>query len=92
MGLPYSDSFYEEFYDVINSVWAEETRDRNLSPCRVKVFNLFHVVQTSCEVQPSSYSMGAGRSFPRVKLCRGQECVDVYINCPINLHGVVVNK
>jgi hypothetical protein len=66
-------------------------------------FSLLHVVQTCSGVHPTSYTMGTGGSFPGVKrpgreadhhlqlVCRGQENVDLYIQSPIRLHGVVRN-
>jgi hypothetical protein len=36
-------------------------------PGRVKKFSLLHIVQTGSGVQPASYKMGTGSSFPGVK-------------------------
>jgi hypothetical protein len=66
-------------------------------------FSLLNVVQTDSEVHPTSYPMVTEGSFSGGKAtgewswtltsnkCRGQENVDLYINFPKRLHGVVPN-
>jgi hypothetical protein len=66
-------------------------------------FSLLHVVHTGSGVNPTSYPMGYGGSFPGGEAaeawswqitssqCRGQENVDLYIHSSIGLHGVVLN-
>jgi hypothetical protein len=62
-----------------------------------------YIFQTGSAVHPTSYPMGTGGSFPEGKAagewswpltsnqCRGQEKVDLYIDSPKRLHGVVFN-
>jgi hypothetical protein len=66
-------------------------------------FSLLYVVQPGSGVHPTSYTVGTGCSFPRVKL-PGREAdyslpssaevkknVDLYTYSTIRLHGVVLN-
>jgi hypothetical protein len=51
---------------IAQSGWMTR-RGGSSSPGRVKKFSLFHIVQTASGVHPTSYKMGTGGFFPRVK-------------------------
>jgi hypothetical protein len=66
-------------------------------------FSLLHRVRTDSGAHPASYSIGTGGSFPGIKAaeawswpltsfqCLGQECVALYLQSQIRLHGVVLS-
>jgi hypothetical protein len=66
-------------------------------------FSLFHIVHTSSGAHPDSYPIVTSGFSPGVKRPRreadhstppsaeDQENVDLYVDSPIHLHGVVLN-
>jgi hypothetical protein len=69
-------------------------------PAWARGISPLHSIQTGSEVDPTSYLMGTGGSFPGVKRLRREadlhpmsrsRIVELYLPSPIRLHGVVLN-
>jgi hypothetical protein len=70
---------------------------------RERDFSLLHRIQMGSEAHPAYYPKGTGGSLPRGKVVRGiklttqlhpvlrSRIVELYLNSPIRLHGVVLN-
>jgi hypothetical protein len=74
--------------------WLDDRGCRVRFPAGARNFSLHHRVQNGPEAHPDSYPMGNRGSFPGGKAagawswpltsiyCRGQECVELYIDSP----------